>query len=328
MSSASPPTASAVTGQPLRWLPLAQLVRLPNVFTAMADITMAALMSGALPDQFLTFVLLLLASSCLYCGGMVWNDYFDFEQDLRERPGRPLPSYRITLPAAARFGAGLLTAGVVLAALAGIHSDGWDVAPFLVAGLLVGAIFLYDGWLKRTWAGPISMGLCRFLNVLLGLTVMGDGIPVWGFVLALVIGTYIVGVTWFARREAVFSRQLELLAATVIMLAALPLALFLPVLGQQLGRGKDGFFGFLLGDLGHILFPYLLVAFGFYVAIPAGHAIRNPGPRQVQAAVKRAILGLILLDAILASSLAGTPGLLLVLLLPLSLYLGKWIYST
>jgi 4-hydroxybenzoate polyprenyltransferase len=313
----------------LRWLPLAQLVRLPNVFTAMADIGMAGLMTGLVLDEFVPFVLLVLASSCLYCAGMVWNDYFDFEQDLRERPFRPLPSYRVSMPTAARLGVGLLAAGVVLAILAGQRSDGFHVAPAVVAVLLVGAILLYDSWLKRTWAGPVSMGLCRFLNVLLGLTIAGDGIPQWGFVLALVIGTYIVGVTWFARREAVLSRQEELVAAAVIMLAALPLALFLPVLGRQLGRNTGGgMTDFLFGDLGHILFPYLLVAFGFFVGIPAARAIWNPGPRQVQAAVKRAILGLILFDAVLATSLAGTPGLLLVLLLPLSMYLGKWIYST
>jgi 4-hydroxybenzoate polyprenyltransferase len=314
----------------LRWLPLAQLVRLPNVFTAMADIGMAALMAGALLDQFVSFVLLVLASSCLYCGGMVWNDYFDFEQDLRERPFRPLPSYRIALPTAARIGTGLLAAGLFLAILAGIRGDGWHVAPTVVAGLLVCAILLYDGWLKRTWAGPLSMGLCRFLNVLLGLTVVPDGIPAWGVVLATVVGTYIVGVTWFARREAVISWQLELLAATFLMLAALPLALFLPVLGTPLARPAEAgsLATFLSGELGHVLFPYLLVAFGFYIGLPAAQAIHNPGPRQVQTAVKRAVLGLVLLDAVLATSLAGTPGLLLVLLLPGSVYLGKWVYST
>jgi 4-hydroxybenzoate polyprenyltransferase len=288
MSTAPTPTAPPATGQPFRWLPVAQLVRLPNVFTAMADIGMAALMCGALPSRLVPFVLLVLASSCLYCGGMVWNDYFDFEQDLRERPFRPLPSYRIALPTAARFGAFLLVAGVFFAALSGQRSEGWDWSAAVVALLLVGAILLYDGWLKRTWAGPISMGLCRFLNVLLGLTVAVDSIQTWGFVLALVIGTYIVGVTWFARKEAVLSKQIELTAAAAIMLAALPLALFLPVLGKQLGRSEGGgTWAFLSGDLGHILFPYLLVAFGFFVGLPVTRAIRNPGPRQVQMAVKR-----------------------------------------
>ena len=51
-------------------------------------------------------------------------------------------------------------------------------------------------------------------------------------------------------------------------------------------------------------------------------------PRFVQAAVKRSVLGLIFLDAILASSLAGVAGLLIALLFLPARFLGRWIYST
>src|SRR5689334_20957937 len=100
------------------YLAYAQLVRLPNVFTALADITLGALAADALPGQWLSFLILLLASACLYCGGMVWNDFFDIEQDLRERPFRPLPSGRVTRGRAALLGTALLAAGVALAVLA------------------------------------------------------------------------------------------------------------------------------------------------------------------------------------------------------------------
>jgi 4-hydroxybenzoate polyprenyltransferase len=327
----TPGPATPVPSAPSpRWLPYAQLLRLPNVFTAMADIALAALVTGSLPDQLISFLLLVLASSCIYCAGMVWNDYFDYEVDLKERPFRPLPSNRIDRPTAARLGWGLVAAGMVLAALAGVRGDGYHFGSPLIALLLTGAIFLYDGWLKHTIVGPVSMGLCRFLNVLLGLTVAVDGVPAWGFVLALVVGGYIVGVTWFARLEARVSRRLELVAAALVMGTALALSLFLPVLGWQLNRSDvaTGPMTFVFGELGHVLFPYLLVAYGFYVGLPVAAAIRNPSPGQVQAAVKRAVLGLTVLDAVLATSLAGTPGLLILLLLPVSLRLGKRIYST
>src|SRR5207248_5643169 len=81
----------------------AQLVRLPNVPTALADICLGALAAGALPGRWLSFALLLPASACLYCAGMVWNDYFDVEQDRRERPSRPIPSGRMTRREAARL---------------------------------------------------------------------------------------------------------------------------------------------------------------------------------------------------------------------------------
>lgn len=294
----------------------AQLVRLPNVFTAAADICLAALASQALPDQWLAFVLLLLASSCLYCGGMVWNDFFDVEQDRRERPFRPIPSGRVTPRAAALFGSALLVGGLCFALLAGWSagsgSPRWP--PVLLAGLLSGAILLYDAWLKRTWAGPLGMGTCRFLNVLLGLTLAENLGGPWGVHLALVVGLYIVGVTWFARTEARVSSQRALFGAALVMLGSLLLALPLPV---RLEPGTAS-----------PLFPYLLVGLGFLVGLPVCRAVTQPTPPRVQAAVKRSLIGLVLLDATLATALAGWAGLLiLVLLLPV-LFLGRWIYQT
>jgi 4-hydroxybenzoate polyprenyltransferase len=299
----------------------AQLVRLPNVFTAAADIGLGALAMRALPERWLVFLLLLLASACLYCGGMVWNDFFDFEQDRHERPSRPLPSGRISRGAAARFGAGLLVAGLIFSLLAG-----WGLAAFREEGarfvwlpailslLLVAAILLYDGVLKRTWAGPMGMGACRFLNVLLGVSISGSVAGPWDVHLAVIVGVYIVGVTWFARTEARTSSQLALAGAAAAMLAGLLLALPLPI-GREPG-------------VSFWLFPYLLVGLGFLVGIPVCKAIAVPTPPRVQAAVKRALMGLVVLDAVLATALAGPVGLLLLLLLLPALYLGRWLYST
>src|SRR5262245_57200362 len=126
----------------------AQLVRLPNVFTAFADIGLAALVAGALPQRWLPFLILLAASGCLYCAGMVWNDFFDVEQDRRERPFPPLPSGRVTMRAAAVLGCVLLAAGLLLAFVAGwFLGPGWSATPLLVAALLVAAILAYDGFL-------------------------------------------------------------------------------------------------------------------------------------------------------------------------------------
>jgi len=76
------------------------------------------------------------------------------------------------------------------------------------------------------------------------------------------------------------------------------------------------------------LFPYLLALFGFYVGSAVVRAIQRPVPQRVQAAVKRAVLGLIIFDAVLATSLAGLVGLVLLLLLLPARFLGRWVYST
>src|SRR5947209_4944164 len=209
----------------------AQLVRLPNLPSALADICLGALAMQGIPPRWLPFLLLLLASACLYCGGMAWNDFFDVEQDRRERPSRPIPSGRVKRREAAYLGGGLLLAGLVLAAVVGwAGGPGWRFAPLVVAFLLGLAILLYDGWLKRTWAGPLGMGACRFLNVLLGLLVVDNPDRPWRLrlALALVVGLYIVGVTAFARTEARQSSHVALRGAALVMLVSLALAVILP----------------------------------------------------------------------------------------------------
>jgi 4-hydroxybenzoate polyprenyltransferase len=311
-----------------RFRAYAELVRLPNVFTAFADVVLGALAGRRLdpptvePTWARSFAALLAASGCLYAAGMAWNDYFDVKQDARERPFRPIPSGRVARKTAALWGAALLAGGLAFAALAGWRGGRWGHTPLVLAAALAAAILAYDGWLKRTAAGPVAMGSCRFLNVLLGLTAAGGFWPIAEaqggegvrLHLASVVGVYIVGVTAFARTEAGTSLKLALVQAAGIMAAALALALPLPL-------------WFAPGTTSPA-FPYLLVGTGFFVGEPVSRAIAKPTPATVQAAVKRAILGLVLLDATLATVFAGVGGVVILLLLLPALYLGRWIYST
>ena len=98
------------------------LMRLPNVFTAMADVAMGFLFVQATgskwtptPWDFATLATLIAASSLLYIAGMVLNDVFDVEIDRQERPERPIPSGRVSFDAARRLGWRLLFLGVALA---------------------------------------------------------------------------------------------------------------------------------------------------------------------------------------------------------------------
>jgi len=177
---------------------------------------------------------------------------------------------------------------------------------------------LYDRWLKRFWAGPLGMGSCRFLNVLLGLSLAPQLAWPWGLPLAMVVGIYVAGVTWFARTEAQMSSRSALAGAAGVMAAGLLLALPAPVVAAE----------FQLTPSTSFIFPYLLVCLAFLIGFPVSKAISRPTAAHVQEAVKRSILGLVILDATLATSLAGIIGLsILVLLLP-AIYLGRWIYST
>jgi 4-hydroxybenzoate polyprenyltransferase len=292
----------------------AQLLRIPNVFTAVADVALgwlAALTVRGVAAELPTWtglVVLAAASACLYSAGMVLNDYFDVEEDRRERPYRPIPSGRVSDRTAGLLGCGLLVAGVALAALAPGGMAG------VTAALIAVGVLVYDGWLKRTPLAPVGMAWCRFWNVILGTGMIV--LPGWVLLLAGVVATYIAGVTWFARTEATISRRASLLAAGAVMLAAAAGA----VVGPSYWPTPEG------PEL--LLYPYLLLVWAGVVASRVATAVRDPKPELVQRAVKTAVLGLIGLDAVLAFGLVGWPGVLIILLLGPALLLGRWVYST
>lgn len=306
----------------MRLLDLARLLRFPNVFTALADISLGVLLvhdrfgDRAEPTPWLSLGLIAVASACLYCAGMVWNDYFDLAEDRRHRSFRPLASGRISTRFAGMLGTLLLGAGCLAAAAAGWRASGWQSQPLLLAGILAALILAYDGFLKRTALGPVAMGGCRFLNILLGVSLLPLADFSWAqrLHLASVVGVYIVGVTWFARTEEATSRRGELLRAAGVVAVALMFAIAFPI---QFPEGTTS-----------PMFIYLLVGFAFLIGLPIDRAIRTPTPGHVQAAVKRMILGLVVLDAVLAVALVGVVGLVILLLLPPALWLGKWVYST
>jgi len=304
---------------------LAQLVRLPNLPTAIADIALAALATDSLPLQWFAFLLLAIASCSLYMAGMVWNDYFDADRDRKERPERPIPSGRISRKVAGRIGATLVALGLVFACLAGaarVDDEGNrdTLRPLSMAICLSVAIFAYDGWLKKTAMGPVAMGSCRFFNVLMGITLSGGWAWPLGPALALAVGTYIAGVTWFARTEAVRSNQRALAGAAIVMAGGITLLGVMPNYAGTYGevRFKPDIFWLVL-----------LAAMFVPLARGGGNAVLYPDPQHVQRVVKASIRSLILFDAAIAVGVYGPQwGIAIVALVVPMLLLGRWVYST
>jgi 4-hydroxybenzoate polyprenyltransferase len=258
------------------------------------------------------------ASVLLYAAGVVLNDVFDFEIDARERPERPLPSGRVPLSFARWLGRGLLLLGMALGWLAAFLAN--DVRPGLVALLLAGCVVLYDGMLKRTVLGPPAMGACRMLNVLLGMSVAAGPWKDEHWLVAAAIGTYIVGVTWFARNEAGRSRRRQLGLATVVILSGIGLLWLVPgrcdwvvpLLRQQPGR-----------------WSLLMAVLAALIGTRCLRAVVEPVPVRVQMAVKQCILSLVILDAAACFVVRGLPGALIVLVLLIpTVALGWWIETT
>ncbi len=295
-----------------------QLFRLPNVFTAMADILLGFLLTHRSANPWYVLALLLVSSASLYTAGMVLNDYFDREQDARERPFRPIPSGRVSEQSAQRLGLGLLGGGVLLGWLAGAASG--SLWPGLIATLLAGAVYLYDAIAKPTPAAPAAMGLCRMLNVLLGMSATSDAWTGAHWAAAIGIGVYIVGVTTFARSEARESGRAQLAVGLAILLAGLGILASLP-------RWATGGEWPAINPPGNWNLIWLVLA--AVIGERYLRAVFDPQPQRVQAAVKNSIFALIVIDAVavLATQEFLWAVVILVLLAPM-LWLGRWLYST
>jgi 4-hydroxybenzoate polyprenyltransferase len=295
-----------------------ELVRIPNVFTAMADIMLGFLFTHAGLDPAPQFLLLLTASSCLYLAGMVLNDYFDREQDARERPERPIPSGRISAAHALRAGVLLTVLGLAAAGVASfLAGTPW---PVVIATLLAAAVWSYDAVFKQTPIAPAVMGSCRTLNVLLGMSLYdGPWQPVH-WIVAAGVGVYVMGVTLFARSEARTSGRLQLALGLAILLAGIGLLSSSPTWAT----GKE-FPPVSAPDRWYVFWGLIALLIGWRCA----RAVFDPQPQFVQAAVRNCIFALIILDA--GAVLAVQDrfwALCIVALLAPTILLGRWIYST
>lgn len=309
----------------LAWL---RLLRLPNVFTALADVLMGYLFVHGTFAGGAQLTCLAAASALLYTAGMVLNDVFDFEIDAQERPFRPLPSGKISLGTARAVGFTLLALGLAAGWAAGfVPGQGGAALSWrsgLVATLLAAAVLFYDGFLKFTPFGPLGMGLCRFLNVLLGMSTAAHapnsllaGYGAAELLAAAGIGIYIVGVTWLSRSEAGESKGGLLIAAMIVMSAGVVILGSSAAYVPRLAINDPSYYWILLG--------LLMVT----VLRRCGAAVANPQPEKVQAAVKLSILSLIWLDAATGAAIAGLPyGLVIAALLIPAFILGRWVYST
>ena len=326
----------AIASPPSSIVAYLELFRAPNLFTAIADVTMGYLfvhVSLSPPGVYGC----LLASSCfLYLSGMVLNDVYDLEVDRRERPQRPLPSGRIDVSVARRLGFGLLAGGVVLGWLAGYLGAAEGIMAWrsgVLATVLAICIWLYNAVLKSTFAGPLAMGACRALNVLLGMSVsrlLDPGVGQWlGFDAAQLlvaggIGTFIMGVTIFARGEAGESRRRELTLGMGFIAVGLSLLALFP------NYGAFGTGAVRLTMPSMMVWAMLVFLLGFSVIRRCVAAVADPRPARVQVAVKQCILSLIVLDAAVCLAVRSPVWwsvVILALMVP-TLALGRRIYST
>ena len=303
---------------------VAQLMRLANVFTAIADVWMGFVLAMS-PLPLPVVVLGLTTCSCLlYTAGIVLNDAMDAAVDAVERPERPLPSGRVSLRFAYLLGWNLLAAGMLVAIGMSIVCN--SAAPGLIAWALSLTIVAYNSWLKRTWLGPFALAACRAGNVLLGMSPMMIQFGPFDFVFlggplapALGIGCYVCGIGWLAREEHGTSRRWVLLLGTLFMFTGLMIIASAP--WWELASSQM--------QLESWQWIALWTLLGGLVLRRCIAAIGEPTPQSVQRAVGYALLLIIPIDAAVCLGFGawGWACLVLALFLPGRL-LSRWLRMT
>ncbi|WP_460915343.1 UbiA-like protein EboC [Spirosoma areae] len=282
---------------------LLSLTRPANLVTAVADV----LAGMAIAGYFQGFSpapgpigWLVLATVGLYGGGVVFNDVFDAELDATERPERAIPSGTVSKTAAILLGSFLLLIGSIASFLVN------QTAGFLAIAIAVAAL-VYDRFGKHhPWLGPVNMGLCRGLNLLLGISIIPNQVMPWAWVGVVPI-VYIAAITMISRGEVHGG------SATTLRVAGLLYALVIGCVAALAQRQQQ---------LGTAL-PFLLL-FGYYIFPPLWRAVNEPIGRNIGLAVRAGVLSLIVMNAAWVAAFASFPLALLVFcLLPLSRLLAK-----
>jgi len=295
-----------------KFLGYIRLMRPANVVTAIADVLAGMAIAGYFLRQqdgwlagpfwlsYIPVLLLCIATIGLYAGGIILNDVFDAELDRIERPERPIPSGLISRNAAAIFG-GVFFFIAIFAA--GLYSD---EARYLAVAIMISCL-VYDKYLKHHVVfGPLNMGLCRGLNLLLGISIV-PGMVQQLWYLAIVPILYIAAITMISRGEVHGGNKNTLYFAAI---------LYLLVIGCIAGFG--------IWNSQVPLTAFFLALFAVMIFTPLFRAMKNPIGPNIGKAVKSGVIALILMNAAWASAFGiWHIAIVITILLPISLLLSK-----
>jgi 4-hydroxybenzoate polyprenyltransferase len=281
---------------------LLRLTRPANIVTAVSDILAGVALAeythlrGQPPSSLYW---LILSTVGLYGGGVVFNDVFDAALDRVERPERPIPSGLISEAEGALLGSVLLLVGIATAFMFSPFSGAIAIAIAIAA-------LVYDKWGKHhNFLGPVNMGLCRGLNLLLGMSFVTPAIMLVGF-LAMAPVLYIAAITMISRGEVHGGKSKTILAAAglygVVILAIATLS---------------------ITNRAYYAFAFLAL-FVLLIFPPLVRAFRAPVGPNIGKAVKAGVLALIIMNASWAAATGAISlAIIIALLLPVSIALAK-----
>ena len=258
-----------------------ELIRFPNLLTAMADVLAGILLVGAAGIPLTSSLGLLITTVTIYAAGCILNDLRDRQRDAVERPRRPLPSGRISPGAAWALLILFFSMGLSASLLAG-------PSAFIVALLLILLVIAYNVRFKKyDVLGPAGMAACRSLNLFLGMS-GGFGSAGIALIFPFLTFPYVYSLTILSRFEVhggSRTRRTEILGGWTVPLAVLSIM---------------GFCGFLRHD--GLWFLALLVILTGPALVSS---LWKATPKGIRSGVTLMILCLPVLDAAYTSGIRG-----------------------
>lgn len=281
-------------------------MRPANIITSVSDVLAGIAISGYLLNDnfsagyFSPVLLLCISTIGLYGGGVVFNDVCDAELDKIERPERPIPKGIISKREASLLGIFLFLLGIIAASIVS------ELSGLLALSITIASL-TYDKWSKHNaFAGPLNMGLCRGLNLLLGISIIIPSVASWWF-LALIPIVYIAAITMVSRGEVHGGNKSTLYFAGTLYFLVIISIFFLSFSKNLLWVS--------------IIF---LLAFSWMIFSALIKAIKTSSPQNIGKAVRAGVIALILMNASLAAAFGAIfLALIIILLLPVSLWLAK-----
>jgi len=335
----------------LDWL---RLIRASGLFTIASNLaaaaTVATYANGSLDPKLIAGLLfqgngwqvlwVSLASCLLFASGMLWNDIADIERDRELHPQRPLPSGRVSLVTAYVVGAALAIGALLVAvasdAAQGFYALGMPPYGFSTAGIVLSLALLYDFVTKQVpWIGSLNMAAVRAVHAVFALLLLGADhfrqgalavlglfgvdaaadVPLGPAIYPILLGIYIFGVTLTSELESRSGRRWELVLGGGLMVVAMVGAAVRLVTAHWI-TSLQATGGYVQLVAGLFLGLAILALWAWRVLLPWWAALRTGRKGMVGPLVGAALSGMILFDALIATSAHPAAGLAILCLYP------------
>jgi 4-hydroxybenzoate polyprenyltransferase len=177
----------------------------------------------------------------------------------------------------------------------------------IIAFLILVFALVYNKFSKHhAFLGPLNMGVCRGMNLLLGVSIVSLSLQSL-YLLGLIPLIYIFSITMISQGEVHGASKKKLYAGAFLYEIVIGAILYAAFLQQN------------------ILYAALFVVlFAWMIFKPLFAAIKDPVGKNIGKAVKAGVISLILMDAAWAAAYGQIFfAMLIAMLLPLSLWLAK-----